>query len=557
MRKSRAQQGSCCRIGFIGILLASGCGLSSREDDAIPDAIGKAEQELWGGNVVTDTTSTDGPVGAVGTVTGVLTCTGTLVFSRSKVLTAAHCFACTNGERATFTVNGTSTDGDVECSPLNGTGEDEFFQPEPNGAFDIAVITLDSPVPAGVVGTPMLVFRGSIGSAKQAGALDLSSFLLVGRGFPCHPTLGSCFSNGERRFGVTTSGDTFIDHCDAFPESIFEGVCSNTRIWKLERSDEEANFGIGDSGSPMYLDYQGNTYVAGAASVWSEDEFDGEGFFYAPPTSSASEGIWLTEILEVPEVTSLADLAVLGTGSAAINDRAVVEPAVPTGPSPDVAGGNVNVGADASVAGDVYSRGVLFMRERSSALGVAQGWSVMFQNDVTVSSFQHASAPIPSLEEFGDFLTTLTFDGTEDVTLFPDQPPQVVPLEPGKYDDVMVFRGRWLQLEPGTYYFKTLVLDDQSVLSVTGTDPTYVYVSDALILRGGRTGSNPDLLIGFRGSSDVPVDRSHTATIVAPNGGITLAPGYTHIGALLANQVTVHQDSSVRFRPFPFSWEQP
>ncbi|MBX3225665.1 MAG: hypothetical protein KIT84_31195 [Labilithrix sp.] len=130
-------------------------------------------------------------------------------------------------------------------------------------------------------------------------------------------------------------------------------------------------------------------------------------------------------------------------------------------------------------------------------------------------------------------------------------------LAPGAYGAVDVKPGATLRLSAGTYFVRTLRVGPGARLSVdTTAAPVLVYATNAIDWKGvlDLTGASNRLLFGLLESGTVDVGSAAAATIIAPLGRITFAPGATYRGSFFAREIVTQPRSNLVFEPFG-AWE--
>jgi hypothetical protein len=237
-------------------------------------------------------------------------------------------------------------------------------------------------------------------------------------------------------------------------------------------------------------------------------------------------------------------VALYGTLYVEVNDRAVVWNG--RGGLGDIVAGpgrwgqHTRIGVEARVA-DVYSVGPVEVAPRASIDGVLTGGGLS------------GNAPLirgkPRVPPIALSTTFAPTGPDDDISLEPEQPPRDI--DPGDYRWVTVKRASQLRLSTGVYHFRGLTLDSQGILGLdTSNGPIVLYVQERLTIRGDINGNTRLFMLGYMGTSTVPVEDTLRATLVAPRAHVNLAPGMPHYGAVYAESVTLHQDSWFTFMPF-------
>lgn len=569
-------------IGILGVgSVAAACSVQGEEPSSwgIDGEIATASQNLFGQAVNEDETSAVGPVGSVGWVGA--GCTATLIDDdaglRNIVISAAHCFECTTGERTDFHVYRTQNvpdgepivlidewyPGTVECSPYRNDAVDGFTNPL--GSFDVAIVRLDSSVPATSMDQVPRVYTANPYDGESYWAIQRR---VVGWGATCEEGNGqqTCPLRNRRRTGLTSQMSIWNDTCGDF----LDIHCSTSPLYVIfDQTPLQVGIAKGDSGGPVYGYANSVPFLIGINSGIFDEVVGDSGFFFAPTASSMKQGQWLAR--QMFESPPLDTITVIGTDAVYVNDRArlsvynpVNYPRNPildftsTEPTSSTLAQRVFLGADSRVP--EVQAGTLDMRSRSRAESVV-AYEVKQQTDTVIGGGFYRSPRVPTTAELMSRFSTVNFTGTLDMQLNPDQTPLVVGVSAGQYGDVSVKRGRTLALSrASTYYFRSLNIDDGGELRITpGAGPLRIYVENGLSLKGfiSFVGdySPHDVLIGYLGTQSLFIERDDWgATIVAPRAEISLNPGKRFVGALIGQTVTIHQDAVVHPDHFHGIW---
>ncbi|MBN1609202.1 MAG: DUF4215 domain-containing protein, partial [Polyangiaceae bacterium] len=130
-----------------------------------------------------------------------------------------------------------------------------------------------------------------------------------------------------------------------------------------------------------------------------------------------------------------------------------------------------------------------------------------------------------------------------------------------EYARVRVNSAGGLRLTTGHYYFTELQLEPETHVDLDTTHgPIYMHVRSGLIMRGRfvdlDSSVEADLFLGYFGTSQVDINPGFNGTFVAPHATANINTSSTvgYAGAVLAQEVILHQNTTFRHRPFPGSW---
>jgi len=268
----------------------------------------------------------------------------------------------------------------------------------------------------------------------------------------------------------------------------------------------------------------------------------------------------LSTVVDVPFPPELISggYAICATGSLKINDRATVKrPDGTFAPIMSMGTATTEIGADAKT-GAVWSKGPVFLRERSQVQGsLLTGGTLSTQNGtmVTGTVTQNANLQIPNMVTLR---VTLPSPGAS-VSLEPNQSRD---LGPGSYGAISVKSGATLRLVPGSYYVTSLTLEPSSKITFSSENgPVQLFIRDTYIHRGTITdtaSASPRILLAYLGTAMIPVEAPLSGILLAPNAAVQLASvTAAHNAELLAKDVQLFEGASFVFNRFvPLSGEE-
>jgi hypothetical protein len=245
------------------------------------------------------------------------------------------------------------------------------------------------------------------------------------------------------------------------------------------------------------------------------------------------------ELVDVP----FADrVALLGLESLKVADRAVVEGT--SGLPSVVSGGSTELGADSRV-GDVWSAGNVWLRSRAAVTGhLVSGGVLSLQQGANVQGVVEEQAYVPPLT----LDWQVTFPNSQGDFIASSSTPS--PLAPGSYGNVILNGNAVVRLSAGNYYVQYLTLNSGTRLEIDqSAGPVNVYVKETLTHRGTvaliGSSTRPPVL-GIFGTGESFVDAALKATVIVPNGNLTLNSGLQQ-GVYFARRLEVRAGTTVRY----------
>lgn len=211
-----------------------------------------------------------------------------------------------------------------------------------------------------------------------------------------------------------------------------------------------------------------------------------------------------------------------------------------------------------SMAGRLRSGGPVDLRDRSliedsiEATGIVTvGNQVVIHGETT----QGVAAPP---DPFAGFSISYPAFGSS-VSL---EPSQTIVLDPGAYGDLRTKPGSIVYLSGGSYYFRSVDLDVDSLMVVQNAGvPTRLFIFGGLQFKGILEGEAADTLVVVS-NGGVELTGRLSGTLLVPHGKVNihgLAPlgSPSHEGAVMAESIELHQDRVFVHVPFAHSWEPP
>jgi hypothetical protein len=108
----------------------------------------------------------------------------------------------------------------------------------------------------------------------------------------------------------------------------------------------------------------------------------------------------------------------------------------------------------------------------------------------------------------------------------------------------------------GDYFFDSLTLDADSVLTLPTTGRARLFVKSSFTFRGSVTeegGGASRLFVAYFGTSDALIQAGFDGTVVAPRAKVVLASAL-HVGSFFGKKLEVQAGASLRFTPFGGAW---
>lgn len=515
-------------------------------------------QPIYGGNTVTDLTTSAGPVGATAllTINGAAPgCSGTLV-TPTKIVTAAHCFKCPTITSATqVSVSFAQGGGSFAlASPPAVFALSNNDCPTHPDAFDMAVVTLATPVPA-TVATPQPLFLSDSYTALVDGSL-LQPCLLAGYGGNVVYSSGD--GAGPRRVGSLVP-QWYSDSCG----DICEGPCNDNPFWREDLQSNQAHGAKGDSGGGLFCTLNGSPALIGVSSGYSyidnlcNTEYNG----IQAPTGTFNDGglkDFLIQQIGFPDVATRVSFAIYAkTGGVNINDRASVVTSTGNSGAPVASRSGGRLGTDTFV-GNVFANGNVQVADRARVAGtLTANGSIAIGNGVQGNFVKHRYSQLPTWD-LPVVYPTVTAPA---IALAQGERRTIGSEMAGKLiASVTVDQTANLTLACGTTYFiNNLTINAGGRVSMdTGCGPARMFVKTKIVVNYGdivdiNGAVIGDTLIGYTGNFPVTLGAFY-GTIVAPNARVVVANGVSALGAIFASSVEVHQDSAVVHHPFNFPW---
>lgn len=131
-------------------------------------------------------------------------------------------------------------------------------------------------------------------------------------------------------------------------------------------------------------------------------------------------------------------------------------------------------------------------------------------------------------------------------------------LAPGSYESLTLPPGATIRLDPGTYFFDSLVISEGATLEINNAPGlVYVWVRRRLTIAGTMREYSllPSTLFGYEGRDSPTISTAFQGTLVAPNAVISLpASARPHSGAFFGRAIQIADHASIEHRTFA-GWE--
>lgn len=179
--------------------------------------------------------------------------------------------------------------------------------------------------------------------------------------------------------------------------------------------------------------------------------------------------------------------------------------------------------------GSILSRGNVSLADRSAVHGdIRTMGTVGYQNrdTITVSGSVYQNQRLTFGGLFEDTLNWVVFPPRSSQPLYFN--PRTTPYEvmPGSYPETYLNSGATAILSAGTYYFKSLVVNDASQLLIDDTGGSVqIYVENGLNLFepiNYEFGETAQVFLGYKGTDQVNLEASFAGTLVAPNAKVVM-----------------------------------
>jgi len=234
---------------------------------------------------------------------------------------------------------------------------------------------------------------------------------------------------------------------------------------------------------------------------------------------------------------SLDDYTLFSNGSLILRDRAKVTNGLLG------SGSNVQMGYDATLGGNVVSKGSLVMWDRAVVSGnVTLSGALSLHSQAKVTGTVTQKTTVPSVT-----IPTVAFAaGTADITVSSGATQR---LSPGAYRNVQVSSGGNLYLESGTYSFNTLILEpDVTLYFNCPIGPVDVRVlttlsiadRDRLIINQGSLSPSDVRIYSHQTTAlQIGTDARMEAVVTAPRASVVIGDRTALAGKLRANAITI------------------
>ncbi len=244
-------------------------------------------------------------------------------------------------------------------------------------------------------------------------------------------------------------------------------------------------------------------------------------------SSSSSETIGIPQ-----EYVPLLNYKMYAQGNLIISDRVKLA-------SGSYSCSYVNVGANASVLGTLYSNGNVDLRSHSYVESLYYSGSLNVQDGAHFGNGVQASIDLPQLPLMN------VAAGTSDITVANGQN---LTLVPGKYKKLQIYSNATVSFEPGEYFFESVVIEpDASIYFLNRDFPIRLWIQGNLSI-GDRVkpftnGLSEDLFI-YTNTNNLylGVTSMMRAILVAPNASINMASRSQWGGQIWAKEITIQPD---------------
>jgi hypothetical protein len=254
--------------------------------------------------------------------------------------------------------------------------------------------------------------------------------------------------------------------------------------------------------------------------------------------------------VQIPVDVPISEVVIGANGRLLVGDHALVPPngGIPIWPT--VANAN-------PVSTELAAQSLVGSLEAAGNVSIRNGASVratLVAPQYTPELGAYVGHWISAVPQFKTLSRTVSVPALTDAWTFIDGG-RTDTLPPGAYGNYSVRTNSGLTLAPGRYYFKSLWLEPEARLTVSGTGGnTYVYVVDDFVFRGQETLSTAEngLFVGVLGDRDTLLERVFSGAVVAPNSSLYISDvgAGIHTGQFFGKNVEVRSAARVNLKPF-------
>lgn len=190
--------------------------------------------------------------------------------------------------------------------------------------------------------------------------------------------------------------------------------------------------------------------------------------------------------------------------------------------------GEVAVGVQSAVGG-ITSQGNVLLSDNAKVYGdILTAGVVGYQNvaTITVTGATNIGQTLTFGGLLGDSLANVVFPPRSSTPLNLNPSAVAHDLAPGSYPDTNLNSGATLVIHPGTYYFKSLFVNDASQLLIDDSPGNVrIFIEDGFRLSEpiqSSTGGLAEVFIGYTGTQLVNLEASYAGTLVAPNARLVV-----------------------------------
>lgn len=219
-------------------------------------------------------------------------------------------------------------------------------------------------------------------------------------------------------------------------------------------------------------------------------------------------------------------------------------------------GSKIEIGADASIAFDVWTGADALLRERSQVGGILyHSGTIQVQNQTNIGGGDiQIGTWLPSIPTF-DWLTQPPWQGP-DIVLYHGEQREITP---GEYGDLHLFPNSKISLSQGKYRFRNVFIEtDNEVNLIHGTSGVVFeiqgsfHLGDRSTLRtvGASVSQASILRVAGTGEHRIGVGAIYQGILEAPLGTVHIFSGAIVSGSVIGNNIVIEPDANIIYSQY-------